>query len=575
MADVFISYSRKDREFAKQLVNALEKDKRDVWVDWQDIPRGEDWLNEIKSGIENADTFVLIISQHSLTSEICNYEIEHARIHNKRIIPLILERIEGNTELLVRGNWSKNPQWEQLAKDNWSALGHINWVFADTDDFDAMFTNLVKTIETDFAHVKLHTRYQVRALDWQRANENPSFLLTGDELTSAEDWLSGALEKDPAPTDLHKRFIMNSRQAEDERETRSRRLQNITRIASIAVITLIIVAIGVVVFSTLSIQNVNELREDAEDFADSLQLASRAQDIFNRGDTTLGLSLALEASYIASPPQTERILSEVAYQTATIRVFEGHSATVWSVAFSPDGNQIISGDEEGILILWDVASGNEIRRFEGHPHGIRSASFSPDGSQILVGSGGIIVGAGPGELFLWDVASGNEIRRFEGHPYGTHSVAFSSDGRQILSGGFDGTAILWDISSGEEIRRYGGATLPLTKVAFSPDDDQIVFGLQYDSLTLWDVASGNEIRRFEGNLTWVRSITFSPDGSQVLVGSEDGIILWDVASGDEIHRFEGHSDAVGSVAFSPNGKRFVSGSLDSNLILWDVKAKPF
>ena len=105
MTDVFISYSRKDSKFANRLVNALEKDKRDVWVDWQDIPRGEDWLNVIKAGIENADSFVFIVTENSLTSEICNLEVEHAREQNKRIIPVIRQDIQGDTEKLVKGEW--------------------------------------------------------------------------------------------------------------------------------------------------------------------------------------------------------------------------------------------------------------------------------------------------------------------------------------------------------------------------------------------------------------------------------------------------------------------------------------
>lgn len=79
MSDVFISYSRNDGEFVQHLNTAFVNTNRVVWLDWQYILRGEDWWHETKSGIENADTFICIISEHWLTSEICHNELRYAR----------------------------------------------------------------------------------------------------------------------------------------------------------------------------------------------------------------------------------------------------------------------------------------------------------------------------------------------------------------------------------------------------------------------------------------------------------------------------------------------------------------
>ena len=130
MSDVFISYSRKDSDFARKLTNALAETGRDIWIDWEDIARGADWLHEILSGIEATDTFVFIVSQHSLTSEICNREVEHARKHHKRIIPLVLRDITKNKQLdqYVKAQWFE-ADWMTLAQDNWRSLGHLNWFF--------------------------------------------------------------------------------------------------------------------------------------------------------------------------------------------------------------------------------------------------------------------------------------------------------------------------------------------------------------------------------------------------------------------------------------------------------------
>lgn len=250
MPDVFVSYSRQDKAFANQIVNALEKDRRDVWVDWQDIPRGEDWLNEIKSGIENTDTFILIVSQNSLRSEICNYEVRHARDQNKRLIPIILQDIDNEREAQLRDVWA-GENWGPIASENWTALRHINWIFARHDDgFDEMFAELINAVDTDPAHLKAHTRYQVRALDWYRAGENPSFLLTGDEIAAAEHWQSvaDAEAKDPPPTALHRRYIRAARATEDARTERLRQIERRTRAFQVSsvvlVLTIILGAVG-------------------------------------------------------------------------------------------------------------------------------------------------------------------------------------------------------------------------------------------------------------------------------------------------------------------------------------------
>ena len=246
-----------------------------------------------------------------------------------------------------------------------------------------------------------------------------------------------------------------------------------------------------------------------------------------------------------------------------LRRFEEHSDIVSTVVFSPDGRYVLSGSMDKTLRFLEVASGMELRCFKGHSAGVSSVAFSPDGRYILSGSQ-------DKTIKLWEISTGKELRRFKGHNDGVSSVAFSPDSRYILSGSGDNTLRLWEAATGKKLRRFEGHSRGVNSVAFSPDGRYILSGSSDKTIRLWDIATGKELRRFEGHGN-VRSVAFSPDGKYILSGSQDETIrLWEVATGKELRRFGGHNDSVSSIAFSPDGRYVISGSADKTIRLWEL-----
>jgi WD40 repeat protein len=249
-------------------------------------------------------------------------------------------------------------------------------------------------------------------------------------------------------------------------------------------------------------------------------------------------------------------------------LFQGHEDSVNSVAFSPDGQTIVSGSDDRTVRLWDRA-GNPIGApFQGHEGGVRSVAFSPDGQTIVSGSDDRTVR-------LWDRA-GNPIGApFQGHEGGVRSVAFSPDGQTIVSGANDHTVRLWDREGNPIGAPFQGHEGGVRSVAFSPDGQTIVSGSDDRAVWLWD-RNGNPIGApFQGHEGGVNSVAFSPDGQTIVSGSDDCTVrLWDRAGNPIGAPFRGHEGGVRSVAFSPDGQTIVSGSADCTVRLWDRAGNP-
>ena len=254
-----------------------------------------------------------------------------------------------------------------------------------------------------------------------------------------------------------------------------------------------------------------------------------------------------------------------------LRTFKGHTSSVSSVSFSPDGKRITSGSWDKTVKLWDASSSQELRTFKGHTGSVKCVVFSPDGKRIVSGSSDEIVK-------LWDASSGQELLSLSGHQGTVLGVNFSPDGKRIVSCSYDETIRIWDTETGHQTLTLIGHNWPVSSVSFSPDGKQIVSssGSWDDNLKVWDAETGQETLTLSVGRYSVMCASFSPDGKWIVSGGGAGsrpgeIRLWDVETGQETLALKGHSGTVRSLSFSPDGKRVVSGGEDNVINVWNAE----
>ena len=347
------------------------------------------------------------------------------------------------------------------------------------------------------------------------------------------------------------------------------------------------------------------------------------------------LLLSLFLRWIASP-NSEETLTDFQTQAAapaytrwhlpegaTLRLGKGH---IKDIKFVPDGTQFIVAASTGIW-LYDAQTGVEIARLNEKPRNIKTIAFSPDGETLISSDS-------EGQVQMWDISTAklhstlrgpqkitnavsvatangitlaNEQRRhirlWKFRPnttepivtdtnsdskfgYGTVVMTLSPDATRLAATSSDGHEIypirLWNTNTKELLFTLEGHTQWIPTLAFSPDSKTLASGDISNTIRLWDMDTRTPRATFKISEGGFHTLTLSPNGKLLASGSNDGRVrLWDAtvkkqAGWSTFGKYvptltlRGHKNRVSALAFSPDGKTLITGSHDGSIRAWDT-----
>jgi WD40 repeat protein len=260
-----------------------------------------------------------------------------------------------------------------------------------------------------------------------------------------------------------------------------------------------------------------------------------------------------------------------------LRVFTQPGKNAFAIAFRPrrpDGLLQLATTFENTIVIWDAETGQEIVNLKDNHFvtaDVRAIAFSPDGNHMVSG--------GTDYLIFWNLVT-TLVQKKDCVVY---SLAFSPDGKTLATGNLDKTVKFWDFEARKEQRSIESVNGDYLSVAYSPDGKLLVGGGRESTeetlglrprLRLWDTATGEESRFDAAPATSLEALALSADGKTLAAGGEDKKIrLWDLSAGQGGQSLGDHESQVIDLAFSSDGRTLASTGLMEPPRFWDVFAR--
>jgi WD40 repeat protein/tRNA A-37 threonylcarbamoyl transferase component Bud32 len=240
----------------------------------------------------------------------------------------------------------------------------------------------------------------------------------------------------------------------------------------------------------------------------------------------------------------------------------GHTQAVSSVAYSPDGRLLASGDHAGEVRVWDLPAGTLRYVLPARGSLVHALAFSPDGKFLLTAAAG-----GDGDINVWEARTGKPDGVLKGHTRGLFDVSFGPDGKTLASAGWDATVRVWDFAARRELRAIPSPSGQWIRSAAISAGGQIGVGSGPNVYLVG--LDGQLVKTFD---TTAGPLCFSADG-RLLAGTmwkEGRVTVWDVNTGEKVGDWRAHEGSINGVAFSHSGRALATAGEDGAVRLWEV-----
>ncbi|MBN9520501.1 protein kinase, partial [bacterium] len=290
---------------------------------------------------------------------------------------------------------------------------------------------------------------------------------------------------------------------------------------------------------------------DAGELVKHLPVARRA--VFS----PCGRWLALAAG------DTVRVLTVPEWQP--VARLPGHAGDVSALAFTPDGDRVLTADGSGAVKTWDAATGEPAGESWRRPRAVTGLAFTGDGKWLVESHAEGVVVADP--------ATGRHLHRVAPTAAGRTLVAADPAGGRVAVVGPDREVIIWDCGLGRAVRAFRGHTAGVTALAFARDGRRLASGGGDQVVRVW--APEREVggRVLEALMGPVGSLASGGAGERValtarVAGSPQvrGVMVLDGATG----RRERLLGGTGDCAASPDGAVFAACRTGGGVTVWDA-----